>query len=258
MRESRRAAASLAGLGLLALLLGGCAASTATRDYDPLETVNRKIFWFNEKADEYALEPVARAWDWIAPKRVQRSVSNFFLNLRFPINTVNDLLQGEPRHAGMHTSRFLVNSVFGLGGLFDPAADWGLVAQEEDFGQTLGQWGVGAGPYLMLPLLGPSTVRDVVRFPVDGTLSGLGFALDGFVLIGMTAGEFVNFRARTLGDFDAARAASLDFYAFVRNAYLQRRLALIHDSNVIPADEGEDLYDLDQYDDGDFENTPFN
>lgn len=255
MRRGR--ACPLVATGVLAAFLGGCAAG-AQRDYDPLESLNRKIFWFNDKADLYVLEPVARGWDWIAPKRVQRSLSNFFLNLRFPINTVNDIFQAEPHDAGMHIARFMVNTTFGVAGFFDPASDWGLVAQEEDFGQTLGRWGVGPGPFLMVPILGPSSVRDAMRFPVDGTLSGLPFALDGFILLGMTAGEFVNFRARTLGDFDAARAASLDFYAFVRNAYLQRRLALIGDGEPESSEPSDDLYDLDLYDDGDFENTPFN
>jgi len=238
----------LAAAGLLtALSLGGCAAQNGRSDYDPLENVNRKIFWFNDKADVYVLEPVGRAWDWVMPNRVQVAIRNFFINLRFPINLGNDIMQLQPRDVAMHTSRFMVNTTFGVAGFFDPATDWGLVVQEEDFGQTLGHWGVGNGPYLMIPLLGPSCLRDVTRFPVDGYMSGLTYALNGFILAGMSVGELVNFRSLTLGDFEDARAASLDYYTFVRNAYLQRRRALINDSNVLPTEQSEDLYDVDLY-----------
>lgn len=233
------------GCLLLALYLGGCAANQAQTDFDPLEGMNRQIFWFNDKADVYVLEPVGRAWDWVVPDRVQHAIRHFFINLRFPINFGNDLLQLRPRDMGMHTSRFMVNTTFGLAGFFDPATDWGLVVQEEDFGQTLGRYGVGPGPYLMIPLLGPSCLRDVSRFPVDGYMSGLTFALNGFILAGMSVGELVNFRSLTLGEFDDARAASLDYYTFVRNAYLQRRRALINDTTILPTDQSEDLYDVD-------------
>lgn len=244
---------------LLLLCLGGCAASKKGTDYDPLESVNRPIFWFNEKADDYVFEPIARGWDWIAPDRVQRSISNFFLNLRFPINLGNDMMQLQPHDCGVHIGRFLVNTTVGIGGLFDPASDWGLVAQDEDFGQTLGHWGVGPGAYLMLPVLGPSSARDIVRFPVDGYLSGLPFALDGIILAGMGVGEFINFRSVSLGTFENAEAASLDFYTFVRNAYLQRRQALINDSTVVPSGQSEDLYDVEQYESEPYEGrTPFN
>ena len=248
MTRAHRLRGLMTGVALQALFLGGCAASKPGTEFDPLEGMNRQIFWFNDQADHYVLEPVGRGWDWLVPDRVQESIRSFFINLRFPINLGNDLMQLQPRDAGVHTARFMVNMTFGLVGFFDPATDWGLVALEEDFGQTLGFYGVGPGPYLMIPLIGPSCLRDVSRFPVDGYMSGLGYALNGWILAGMTAGELVNFRSLTLSDFDNAHAASLDYYTFVRNAFLQRRQALINDSREIPAAQSEDLYDVD-YDD---------
>jgi phospholipid-binding lipoprotein MlaA len=242
----RAAVGRLVALALQVVVAAGCAAS-AGKDYDPLEGMNREIFWFNDKADEYVLEPVAQAWDWVVPNRVQQAIGDFFINMRFPINVGNDLMQARFRDSATHTARFLVNTTFGIGGLFDPASDWGLTTQEEDFGQTLGRWGVGPGPYLMLPILGPTTVRDASRFPVDGLLSGLWLAVDGYIITIASVGELVNFRARTLGTFEDAKAASLDYYSFVRNAYLQRRQALIEDSTGISTQASEDLYDVDQY-----------
>jgi phospholipid-binding lipoprotein MlaA len=246
--EARRRV-PLAGLLLPVLVLAGCAVSTARPDYDPWEGFNRGIFWFNDKADAYVLEPVARGWDWLTPERVQESVRNFFFNLRFPINTVNNLLQADLHDAAAHIARFMVNTTIGLAGLFDPASDWGLVLQEEDFGQTLGRWGVGPGPYLVVPIFGPSTVRDVTRFPVDGFISGIGFTGYGNLFAGAYVVEAVNFRAENLETVERAKEASLDYYSFVRNAYLQRRQALINDSNIIPTSQTEDLYDVEQYED---------
>lgn len=236
----------LLALVLAAAALSGCATSVAPKDYDPLEGMNRGIFWFNDKADEYAFKPVAEAWDWAVPDRVQRSIGDFFINMRFPINAGNDLMQARFRDSAMHTARFLVNTTFGVAGFLDPASAWGLQIQEEDFGQTLGRWGVAPGPYLMLPILGPTTTRDVLRFPVDGMLSGIWLGVDGFVLLGASVGELVNFRSRTIGTFEDAKATSLDYYSFVRNAYLQRRQALINDTNVISGETSEDLYYVDE------------
>ena len=229
------------------LSLAGCAASTARPDYDPWEPMNRGIFWFNEQADQYILEPVAKGWDWLMPQRVKTSVSNFFYNLRFPINTVNNVLQLDPRETAVHVARFMVNTTFGIGGLFDPATDWGLVATEEDFGQTLGRWGVPPGPYIVIPVFGPSTLRDLTRYPVDGFISGIGYTGFGTIFTFAYAVDTVNNRAANIDNIARAREASLDFYAAVRNLYLQRRQALINDSNVIPTEQTEDLYNEQQY-----------
>jgi phospholipid-binding lipoprotein MlaA len=235
-------------LALHALVLGGCSANTARPDYDPLEGMNRGIFWFNDKADVYVLEPVARGWDFLTPRRVQDSVRNFFYNMRFPINTVNNILQLDARETGVHLARFMINTTFGVAGIFDPATDWGLVVQEEDFGQTLGRYGVGPGPYLVIPIFGPSCLRDVTRYPVDGFISGVGFTGYGNFFAGAYVVEAVNFRAQNLDTIARAKEASLDYYSAVRNLYLQRRQALINDSNVIPNQFSEELYDVDEDD----------
>ena len=147
------------------------AAEDVGTERDPLECVNRKIFWFNDKVDVYVLAPVARGWEKVSPHCVRTSVSNFFGNLRFPIVTVNDLLQGKVKDGASDVGRFGVNTTVGVLGLFDPASGWGLVKHDEDFGQTLGVWGVPPGAYLVLPLLGPSDPRDAAGFAVDYALS---------------------------------------------------------------------------------------
>src|SRR5262249_50907174 len=158
---------------------------------------------------------------------------------------VNNILQADLRETGVHIARFMVNTTFGVVGIFDPATDWGLVATEEDFGQTLGRWGVPPGPYLVVPVLGSSTLRDVTRYPVDGFISGVGFTGYGTLFSCAYVVESVNVRALNLDTVQRAKEASVDFYSAVRNLYLQRRRALINDSNDIP--NVEDLYDVEQY-----------
>ncbi len=228
-------------LGLL--LLPGCAAKgTAPREaHDPFESINRKVFAFNEAADRWFLEPVARGWDWIAPERVEQSVSNFFANLRTPAVFANNLLQGKPLEAQIELARLVVNSTIGIAGLFDPARHWlGLERNNEDFGQTLAEWHFARGPYLVLPLLGPSSVRDVFRYPVDGMLNSL--PLQGLGPWVMIRGfSVINTRAQFLEELDDARAQSFDYYAFVRQAWWELRTRQELDGKV-PAADPEDLY----------------
>ena len=212
---------------------------------DPLERVNRGIFWFNDQADVYVLEPAARGWDRILPDRVQNSIANFFLNVRFPVHLANNLLQGKVDGAATATARFAVNTTVGVLGLFDPATDWGLEDQPEDFGQTLGWWGTPPGPYLVLPLLGPSNVRDGVGLVADTIFSIAPFFLDRYVLLGANALNTVNIRSLFLDEVRGAKEAALDYYVFVRHAYAQRRVALIHDTTELSLED--DLYDLEQY-----------
>jgi len=214
-------------------------------DYDPLEPVNRKIFWFNDQVDAHVLEPAARGWNRITPDRVQRAIGNFFVNLRFPIVTVNDLLQAKFRDGASDVGRFAVNTTFGVLGFFDPAASWGFEEHVEDFGQTLGWWGVAPGPYLVLPLLGPSNPRDTVGLVADSAASVTPFFVDQFILLGAKVAETVNIRTLLLEEIEAAKSGSFDHYSFVRNAYFQRRSALVNDSTEAPARNGEDLYRLD-------------
>jgi len=234
---------------LIALLLAVPAASRAEddagADYDPWQRMNRGIFWFNDQADVYVLEPVAKGWDVVMPERAETSISNFFSNVRFPVVMVNNLLQGKPGAAAIDVGRFMVNTTFGVAGLFDPASIWGLERHNEDFGQTLGVWGVPPGPYLVLPLFGPSNPRDTAGMPVDYVLSITPLFLSSFWWTGAGVVNVVNTRAQYLDEVRNAKEASLDYYVFARNAYYQRRKALVNDqkeeSGNAPTD---DLYDL--------------
>ena len=214
-------------------------------DYDPWIRLNRGIFWFNDGADVYVLEPVAKGWHYVMPDRVETSVSNFFSNVRFPVIFINNLLQGKVGPAVIDFGRFAVNSTIGIGGLFDPATSWGLPRHNEDFGQTLGYWGIPPGPYLVLPLLGPSNPRDTAGLPVDYVFSVTPFLLSSFWWTGAGVVNIVNARAQIIDEVRNAKEASVDYYVFVRNAYYQRRVALVNDRQ----EEGghaptNDLYDV--------------
>jgi phospholipid-binding lipoprotein MlaA len=239
-------------LGAIALVAGTAVVPARAQEYDPLERMNRGIFWFNEQTDLWVLEPVGRAWDAVLPDPVQRSVSRFFQNLRFPIHLANNLLQGKVVPAGQTVGRFLVNTTAGVGGLLDPATRIGLPAQPEDFGQTLGVWGVGQGPYLVLPLLGPSTIRDAVGLAVDTAAAVTPWFVDTLYLVAAQTVYVVNERSQYLREVEEAREAAVDYYLFVRNAYLQRRQALVTDGRISD-EEAEDLYYFDDGSDGDGE-----
>ena len=219
------------------------APTSESRSYrDPIEGVNRKIFWFNDKVDVYVLEPVATGWEFVSPKRVRTSVSNFFGNLRFPIIAVNDLLQGKFVDSASDVGRFAVNTTVGVLGFFDPATRFGLEQHNEDFGQTLGVWGLPPGPYLVLPFVGPSNPRDTVGLGVDYALSVTPFFVDQYILIGVRAIDIVNERSLILEEARDAKEAAIDYYLFVRDAYFQRREALIKDGATMSPEVEEDLY----------------
>lgn len=188
------------------------------------------------------LEPVATGWSKVAPTRVRTSVSNFFTNLRFPIVTVNDLLQWKPKAAGSDVARFAVNTTVGVLGFFDPASGWGFVLHDEDFGQTLGVWGVPAGPYLVLPILGPSSPRDAGGLAVDYALSVTPFFVDQYILISARVVDAVNARSLVLNEVREAKRSAVDYYSFIRNAYIQRRRALIADSAAPGVENQDELY----------------
>jgi len=217
------------------------ATTKSQSEHDPIEGVNRKIFWFNDRVDVYVLEPVATGWAFVSPKRVRTSVSNFFANLRFPIVAVNDLLQGKVVDSASDVGRFAVNTTVGVLGFFDPATRFGLEKHVEDFGQTLGVWGVPPGPYLVLPIFGPSNPRDVVGLGVDYALSVTPFFVDQYILIGVRAIDAVNERSLILEEVKDAKEAAIDYYTFVRDAYFQRREALIHDGET-NAELEDELY----------------
>lgn len=230
-------------------LLTGCAGRVAVEDRhpdDPWEGFNRGVFTFNDALDRAVLKPVARGYRWATPQPVQTGVGNFFSNLGEIRTTLNSLLQGKPGNAGRSTSRFLINSTVGIAGLWDVATPMGVSAEREDFGQTLGVWGVGEGPYLVLPLLGPSTARDTGGLPLDMVTYPTYYVENDKVRYGLTALRIVNLRAGLLDHEELIRG---DRYTFIRDAYLQRRRFEVSDGEL-----GDDPFaseDFD-FDDADF------
>lgn len=213
-----------------ALLTVGCAHSPPDDPRDPLESWNRKVYGFNETVDRYTLRPVAKAYKGYTPSLVQRGVGNFFDNLRYPITVVNSYLQGKLVDGTSDLARFLVNSTIGVAGLFDVATPMGLEKHDEDFGQTLGVWGVGQGIYIVLPLLGPSTGRDLVGQGADEFLDPLNLIEDDDVRLALWVLYLTDRRAGVLA-YERLVRDSFDPYLFVRTAYLENRLKKVHDGN---------------------------
>jgi phospholipid-binding lipoprotein MlaA len=221
----------LAGL----LLLAGCTIAKPRTD-DPLEKFNRNVYAFNDALDKAAIRPVALGYRKITNPPVRRSVSDFFTNIRMPITVANDLLQARPKQALQSSGRFLVNLTLGLGGFFDPASQLGIPLEDNDFGVTLARWGVPDGDYLVLPLIGPTTVRDVWRMPVDS------YFFDPLSIYARTHdydyGQqylpqmmyLVTLRSRGI-DAESFLESAYDPYVFMRDAYRQRRLYQIYDGN---------------------------
>ena len=197
--------------------------------YDPWEPFNDKVFEFNLRLDRYVLKPVANVYRKIMPEPFQILIANGFDNIRFVPRFVNNLLQGKPGGAGRELARFLINSTAGIGGFFDPARDyWGIRSSREDFGQTLGVWGAGPGPYLVLPLLEPMTVRDGIGRGVDYLLDPLGYFIPLlWAGVGMRVGDLINERALNYELFQGVEETTLDLYSSVRHFYLLRRERLI-------------------------------
>jgi phospholipid-binding lipoprotein MlaA len=193
--------------------------------FDPWESFNEKMFNFNLKLDRYVLKPVARAWKTVIPEPFQVMISNGFDNLRFAPRFINNVLQGKFGGAGREMSRFLINSTAGIGGLFDPAKDyWGIAPSKEDFGQTLGTWGAGPGPYLVLPVLPPTTVRDGVGMGVDTAIDPFGYFVGFFpARLAMRIGDTINDRALNYDLFQGVEETTIDLYSSVRHFYLKRR-----------------------------------
>ena len=228
---------ALAPVAALLVALGGCSTIQAARGgpgqrLDPWENWNRKVFAFNEGLDQKVLKPVATAYTEIVPQPVRRGVGNFFGNAADAWSAVNNVLQGKPEPAFQDVVRVTTNTVFGFFGLLDVASELGLDHHYEDFGQTLGRWGFGAGAYVVWPLLGPSTVRDSAALPLDRAASPALVINDGSWQAGITALQIINTRASLLGASRVIDDISLDKYTFVRDAYLQRRRSLVFDGDV--------------------------
>ena len=221
-----------AATGLLALLLvQGCASRPQVQadPRDPWEGMNRQIYAFNEKVDDAVLQPVARTYVKVLPSFVRTGVRNFMGNLGDVWTTVNAGLQLKGQAAAESFMRVAVNSTLGLYGVLDVATEAGLEKRREDFGQTLGHWGVGSGPYVMLPLFGPSTLRDTVALPLDMQAGPSAFfsGSDARNVVGVT--RVIDLRAGLLQTSDALKGASLDSYSFVRDAWLQKRQSDVYD-----------------------------
>ena len=234
----------------VAALLSGCATTTATgpvNPADPLESMNRSIYAFNDGLDEAVFKPVATAYQTVTPRVARQGVTNFFDNLGDAWSFVNNLLQGQGSDAYNSMVRFSVNTVFGIGGLFDIASEAGIERKKQDFGQTLGRWGVPTGPYLVLPFWGPSTIRDTAGLAVDAfgypanTIDDVRWRNSLFGL------RMVNSRANLLKAGDVLDSVALDKYSLVRDVYLRSRIG-----GAASGDDGR----LENYDDDDAGQLP--
>jgi phospholipid-binding lipoprotein MlaA len=231
---------------------------------DPWEDFNRAIFRFNDALSRSVAEPVSRAWRFAVPQIARTGMRNFFVNIAFPIRVLNTTLQAKPIATGQEVFRFAINSTFGLAGVVDVATHgWNMPLHREDFGQTLGYWGVDQGPYFMLPFFGPSTVRDTFGLAVDVTTGALTFSAIGvsvpfFATFAAQAGNYINSQSFVVDDVDRERENALDFYAAVRSAYLQFRQARVEDTDVedAPADTEDDLYYFEDEEPLDAEEAP--
>ena len=231
---SRLRAVVLSGAVSL-LLLGGCASTGNPRD--PLEPINRAVYTFNDGADHLLIKPAAEFYRVTVPDFMRTGVSNFFSNINDVIVALNSLLQGKLTQAGSDVSRLIVNSTVGVLGLFDVATEIGLEKHNEDFGQTLGFWGIGDGPYLVLPLLGPSSARDTVGWFGDYYAWPISYLEPDRHRNILIAARFVTARADLLEASRILETAALDPYEFVRDAYLQRRRNLVYDGKPPPDED---------------------
>jgi phospholipid-binding lipoprotein MlaA len=239
-RPARRA--TRFGLALATLLLaGGASAADAPAakhsNPDPFERMNRATYRFNDFFDRHLARPLARGYRAVLPEFARRGIGNFFANVGYPTVIVNDVLQLKLKDAAGDTGRLVVNTVVGVGGLVDPATRIGLPAHDEDFGQTLGRWGVRPGPYLVLPLLGPSDLRDAPGRFVDHYTNAEYLIKNRKAKYALVGADLLETRAELLAA-DEAISLAYDPYALVRNAYLQRREYLVRDGQV--PDEGYD------------------
>jgi phospholipid-binding lipoprotein MlaA len=212
-----------------ASLMTGCA--TSGNPKDPIEGFNRAMFSFNETVDKAVIKPVAQGYDYVTPQPIQTGVSNFFGNIADLWIGFNNLIQGKPGEALSDVGRVLINTTIGIVGLFDVATGMGLEKHEEDFGQTLGRWGVGDGAYVVLPIIGPRTLRDTGGFLADVWVDPVANHDPVSVRNWALALRAIDARADFLDAEGVIETAALDKYAYVRDAYLQRRRSLIYDGN---------------------------
>lgn len=230
----------------LVMLLAGCATTGNSDPQDPFEGFNRGVYTFNQTADDYVFNPVGRFYNTITPQMVDEGVTNFFSNLTEIARFANNLLQFKIGGAAVTTSRFMINSTLGLAGFLDVSSVAGLPKQQEDFGQTLGYWGVDAGPYLVLPFFGPSTVRDTTGFVADSFLNPVVYLDNDTVVYSLFALGYIDAKSDLLATGDLVSEAALDEYDFVKSAYLERRRNLVNDRDPSTSYE-EDYEEYEEY-----------
>jgi phospholipid-binding lipoprotein MlaA len=234
---------------LVLAAVAGCATAPqgverhTTGPKDPYESVNRKIFSFNDTLDTYALKPAAKAYNAVLPSPIRTGIHNFFGNFSDAWSAVNQLLQGKPSDAGEMTLRVLTNTTIGIAGLFDPASSLGFERRSEDLGQTLGRWGLEPGPYLVLPLFGSSDIRDAIALPADTYVTPALLVPSTWQKIGVDTVGVIDTRAGLLGASQMLDELAFDRYTFMRDAYITRRRSLVYDGNP------PDLPDEDDSDD---------
>lgn len=214
-----------------------------TADDDPLEGFNRAMFAVNDFLDSYLLVPIARAYRFILPETVREMGRNFFENLNEPVIAINDLLQADFENAGVSVGRFFVNSTVGLFGFFEVAERLDLQEHPADFGQTLHTYGVGSGPFVMLPFFGPSTIRDTVGTGVDSFFNPIGYLLDFETRMYLKASEIVVKREAVLDPLDELRKGSIDYYAAVKSAWQQNRAKELRKGEPPPVENLDALFD---------------
>jgi phospholipid-binding lipoprotein MlaA len=220
-------------------LLQGCATGPVANPADPLEPINRTVFKFNEGVDRVLVKPAATVYRDVTPALVRLGVSNFFGNIADVRSLLNNVLQLKPQEAGETLFRVTTNTFWGLGGIFDVASDLQIPRHSQDFGRTLGYWGMAPGPYIVLPVLGPSTVRDSAGLLVDSKVDVIGRVEDIPARNVMIAGRAVDLRANLLGVGDVLEQAALDKYSFAREIYLRRHLQRNRSFNILGPDNGE-------------------
>ncbi|CAB3756088.1 MlaA family lipoprotein [Paraburkholderia humisilvae] len=234
-----------AALAMLATgLMSGCATGPDRKPGDPLEPMNRVIFNVNDKVDQAVAVPIAKGYQKVTPQPIRQAISNFFSNIGDLGNLANSLLQLHITEATETLMRFTMNTVFGIGGLLDFATPAGLPKHRQDFGLTLGRWGVPSGPYLVLPLFGPSSFRDSIGFAVDFRFNPIHY-LDWEPRTALYGVQFVSVRSDLLGATNLLEQAALDKYSFVRDAYTQQRRALLRGAGA-PAQALPDYGDSDE------------
>ena len=248
----RCAAAVLLGLALLGFAADGRAQDPYGAD-DPLEDVNRAVFEFNQAIDSVILKPAAEVYVFLLPDVVRQRITNVLRNLGEPLNLVNNLAQGKFERAGSTLTRFAINSTIGVGGVFDAATDWGYPRAPEDFGQTLASWGIGDSPFLMLPVLGPSSPRDAVGFGVDMFADPMSYVLVDEAGLARSITSGVSQRAQYLDELETLESTSVDFYAAMRELYRQYRATEISDGAPPTVMEIPDFDFDDDFDDEWFE-----